>query len=137
MNNRVMLIRLAQSEKVRFLLAGCANTVFGFPVFTGFYLLLTPYFIHYLVIVFISQVISITSAFFVYKKFVFQSKSNPFQEYIRFVSVYLFGLFLNIVLMITLVDFVKIDALLSQGIATMLIIVLSYVGHRKYSFKVS
>jgi len=135
MSSRVLLVRIIKNEKIRYILAGCANTVFGFAIFTTFYFILNPYSIHYIVTLLTSQAVAITSAFFVYKKFVFQTKANLFQEYMRFVSVYLFGIFLNLILMVVLVDFAKVDIILSQGVATILIVILSYVTHKNFSFK--
>jgi putative flippase GtrA len=130
------ILGLWQNDKVRYLLAGCWNTLFGYSVFVGLYYLLTPYAFHYIIVLLLSQVITITSAFLVYKFFVFKSRSNPIYEYLRFVSVYLVGLLLNLGLLVILVDYAKLDAILSQGMATVLIVVLSYVSHRNFSFRV-
>jgi putative flippase GtrA len=129
------LLGLLQYQKLRYLLAGGWNTVFGFSVFVGLYYLLQPYSVHYIVVILASQVITITSAFFVYKFFVFKSKENPFYEYLRFFTVYLVGLVLNIAMMIGLVDFANVDPILSQAFAIILVIVFSYVSHKNFSFR--
>ncbi len=134
------IAQLVISEKFRYLLAGAWNTLFGFLAFAGLFFLLTPYSVHYRVILLISQAIAITSAFLVYKFFVFNSNSNsysnPVHEYIRFVLVYLVALTLNFALMFALVDFAKLDAIFSQGISTVLTVLVSYVSHKKFSFRV-
>lgn len=119
------------------MLAGGANTVFGFSLFTGLYYLLIPYSVHYTQILLISQVIAITCAFLVYRIFVFKStRNNPFFEYVRFVLVYGVALLLNMVLIVALVDFGKLNAIIAQGFSTLLIILLSYFSHRKLTFRV-
>lgn len=127
-----MLIR---SQKIRYLLGGGFNAVFGYGVFVGVYYALMRYGVHYLVIVAISQAIAITCAFFNYRYFVFRSAGNPWWEYCRFVSVYLLAAILNGVVMIALVDWLGLTVLVGQALTVIIVVAVSYFGHRRFTFR--
>lgn len=119
--------------KRRFLIVGAYNTVFGYGAFVVVKETL-PDNAHYLIVLFISFSISIIHAFVVQKYFVFRTKGNIFGELSRFISVNLSALALNSVILSVLVGFC-LNVLVAQAVSTLLTILLSYVGHRKFSFR--
>ena len=121
-------------EKIRFILVGCFNTFFGFAVFALLYLLADAY-IHYLIILVLSNFISVAVAFLMLKFFVFQTQGNYLNEFMRCYVTYLIMLILNALLLYLMVDTLAQGVVLSQFIITALIVVLSYLGHKYFSFQ--
>lgn len=127
----------------RYLLVGGWNTLFGYATFALLTMLLTdrvPY--AYMVANVIANVIAITVAFLGYKWFVFKTRGNYLREYLRTFTVYGFSMLLGLVLLPILVvvtgHFVhdqKLVPYIAQAAAIPLIVVLSFVGHKKYSFR--
>ncbi len=123
-------------EKIRYLVAGGWNTVFGYGTFAAMFFFWGDY-IHYMAIMIISYIVSVSNAYISYKFFVFKTKGNYLREYLRFYLVYGFAFILNIVLLPVSVEVFKINPLISQAAIVMVTVVFSYLGHKNYSFDVS
>ena len=123
----------AHEEKVRYLIVGGWNTVFGFMAFVGLYYFLGEIF-HYISILTISYVASISNAYVFYKIFVFKTKGNYLKEYLRFYLVYGLVYAMNILLLPLFVEILKINIIIAQGIILFFTVVISYTGHKYYSF---
>lgn len=121
-------------QKIRYLIVGGWNTVFGYAVFAALYFWLAGS-IHYLVILSISYVLSITNAYIGYKLFVFRSKGNIVREYLRFYVVYGAVFLVNLAVLPLLVEIGDLNMYISQALVTMLTIIGSYVLHKNFSFK--
>jgi putative flippase GtrA len=85
----------------------------------------------------ISNIISITNAYICYKFFVFKTRGNYIKEYLRFYLVYGIAFALNILLLPLFVRYLKIHPLVAQAIVTLFTIIISYWGHRHFSFRLS
>jgi len=116
------------------LLGGAFHAVFGYLAFVAVYHLSIRHAVHYLVVVVVSQAIAITCAFFDYRF----SCSGP-KETLDGVSairlVYVVAAVLNVALMFGLVDWNRLDVLVSQAIATVVIVYVSYSSHRSFTFR--
>jgi putative flippase GtrA len=123
-------------EKLRFLLIGGANTAFGLFAFAALYFLL-PESVHYLIILVLANFVSVLFAYFMLKIFVFQTKGSYLKEFVRCYSVYLSILGLNAVLLFICVSLLHFPVLLSQIGVTVLLVIYSYIGHKKFSFRIS
>jgi putative flippase GtrA len=121
-------------EKIRFLVVGGWNTVFGYCVFTVLYLFFP---VHYMLDMIISNIISITNSYICYKFFVFKTKGNYLLEYLRFYLVYGTAFLLNIVLLPLFVKYFKIHVLVSQAMVLIFVVIISYFGHKYFSFRIS
>lgn len=119
--------------KRRFLIAGAYNTAFGYCAFVTIKVML-PDNAHYLVILFISFSISLLQAFLVQKYLVFQTKGNIFSEFFRFISVNISAFVLNSIILSALVG-ICLNVLVAQAFSTILTILLSYFGHRRFTFR--
>jgi putative flippase GtrA len=128
-------IYVKHKQKVDYLLVGGWNTVFGYLTFLALYYLLSHR-IHYLFLLVISNILSITNAYIGYKIFVFKTKGNYFREYLRFYVVYGSALALNLVLLPLCVEIFRLSPPLAQGILTFINVGFSYFGHKYFSFKV-
>lgn len=125
---------IAHEQKIRYLIIGGWNTVFGYGVFAALYFWLEGS-IHYLVILSISYVLSITNAYIGYKFFVFQTKGNIVREYLRFYVVYAAAFLVNLAILPLLVEIGDLNMYISQALVTMLTIIGSYILHKNFSFK--
>lgn len=121
-------------EKINYLLVGGWNTVFGYLTFVVLYYLLHQQ-IHYLILLIISNILSITNAYIGYKIFVFRTKGNYLNEYLRFYVVYGLALLLNLILLPLVVELFKINPVIAQAIIMFINVVFSYLGHKNFSFR--
>ncbi|WP_447984329.1 GtrA family protein [Nitrospira sp. Nam74] len=120
--------------KLHYLLVGGWNTIFGYGVFVVLHYATVPLHIHYEVVLILSQIISVTSAYLLYKKFVFRTKGHYFQEYCRFWAFYWLSLLANVVLLPLLVEVLHQDLILSQALLIVLSAVTSYFWHANHTF---
>jgi len=120
--------------KLHYLLIGIWNTIFGYGVFVALYYWTARFNIHYEVVLVLSQIISVTNAYILYKKFVFRTKGNFVQEYFRFCTFYWLSFMTNIFLLPLLVEVLRQDPMLSQGLLTLGTAAMSYFWHANYTF---
>ena len=118
---------------IRYLIAGGYNTVFGFAVFTGLFFLLESD-LHYLGIAIITQIISITNSYIVYRVFVFKSRGSIINEYFRIYIVYGISFILGIALLTLLVEFAGLHPVLAQFFVIIITVIVSYIGNRRFTF---
>lgn len=121
-------------QKIRYLIIGGWNTVFGYGVFAGLYFWLSGS-VHYLLILSISYVLSITNAYIGYKIFVFRTKGNILKEYLRFYVVYGVSFLFNLATLPIFVEMLKFNMYAAQAVVTIITILGSYVLHKKFSFR--
>jgi putative flippase GtrA len=123
--------------KVHYLLVGGWNTFFGYSVFITLYYVTASFNVHYEVVLVLSQIINVTSAYLFYKKFVFKTKGNYFQEYFRFWQFYWLSLVVNLVSLPVLVELLHLNLILSQGLLTVATGVSSYFWHTNHTFSLA
>lgn len=93
--------------------------------------------IHYSVILTIGYVIGISQAYLCYKFLVFRTKGNYLREYLRFYLVYGIAFLFNLAMLPFFVEVLKISPIISQGVIVLLTVIISYLGHKRFSFSVS
>ena len=125
---------LNDKVKVRFILAGIINTVFGLSAYPIIYYSLAKFNLHYLVILFISQVICITFSYATNKVFVFKTTGNVWSEYIKFSSFYLSYFLVNLGALPFMVEILKMNPIFAQIIFTFVVAISSFFWHSKISF---
>lgn len=128
--------KLMSDKRVSFLLVGGFNTFLGF----GIYTLLTIWVFHglrfgYLFSLVISYAVGISAGFFLYRRFVYKVKGNLIPDFVKFTSVYLFSISLNLILLPLFVQFTPIGPVLSQAIVLVITTLVSYFGHGYFSFR--
>lgn len=121
-------------QKIRYLIIGGWNTLFGYGVFSGLYFWLSGN-IHYLVILSLSYIISITNTYIGYKLFVFRTKGNILREYFRFYLVYGVSFLVNLASLPFLLEILHLNMYVAQALITLLTVIGSYVLHKNFSFK--
>ncbi len=125
---------LKHAEKLQYLLIGGWNTVFGYSVFIALYYGTARFNIHYVVVLVLSQVINITSAYLLYKKFVFKTSGNYLREYCRFCTFYWLSFSVNLILLPALVELLWLNPIIAQGLLIIATAVASYLWHAHYTF---
>ncbi|WP_457101026.1 GtrA family protein [Microbacterium sp. P5_E9] len=138
MANRItrLTARVAADQRIRFLMVGGTNTIVGYAVFAALATwVFADVYLGYLVSLVISYVIAITLAFVLYRRFVFVVKGNVVGDFIRFVSVYIVAILANAAALPLLVEVLRLHPLPAQAIVLIATTVLSFVGHKYFSFR--
>ncbi len=127
----------------RYLLVGAWNTLFGYGSYAFFTAILSPMIPYsYIAASVISSLLSISVSYLGYKWFVFKTKGNYLREWVRCVAVYsggiLFGV-LTLPVLVTLIRrntrFVTQAPYIAGALLTVFMVVYSFVGHKKFSFR--
>lgn len=132
---------LLRDERVAFLLVGGFNTAFAFLLFAG--LAATagraldaaglPV-LGSLVPLAGSYAVAVLVAFALYRRLVFRVRGHVLRDLARFVSVYAVSITLNAVSLPLLVA-LGVPRLVAQALIVVVITLISYVGHRWFSFR--
>ncbi len=131
-----LVARLVADQRVRFVLVGGINTVLGYALFA---LLVTVAgrSIGYLGSLYISYAIAIVAAFVMHRRFTFRvhATGRVAVDFLRFCSVYVVSLSINTVALPLLVEVVHWHPLVAQAGIVMVTTLVSYFGHRFFSFR--
>lgn len=126
------LAGLLKHHQVRYLLvAGCTSLGYLALVAIGYQVLGW----HYMVAILVAQVITICTAFWFYRGFVFNSKGTVWVDFVRFLSVWSTGAIAGIVGTPFLVEVFGMNPLVAQVLAIIIVAVGSYLGHTFFSFR--
>lgn len=128
------LLRLVRDQRVAFLLVGATNTVIGTIWFIVFQALVQSR-AGYMVVLLCAHVASVLCAFVLYRYFVFRVRGHVLRDLGRFELVNLTSLGVNAVLLPLLVELLHWPVLLSQLSITGATMVVSFFGHRGFSFR--
>jgi len=120
--------------KVRYLVIGSWNTIFGYCLGVSLFVLMNKHF-HIVFIACVANIIAISMSFFTYKKFVFKTNGNWVSEYIRCYVVYGFNAVLGIFLLWFFVDIVRVNIWISQGLSILFTVFISFFLHKNFTFK--
>jgi putative flippase GtrA len=127
--------------KVRFVLVGAWNTVFGFGTFLAFYSILASVVASrsavYMSALTLSNIIAITNAYIFHKYLTFRSPITGFAaitEFFRFASSYAFTFAISLALMPFLVEVIGFNARIAGGLVLLICLVVGYVCHSRFSF---
>ena len=123
-------------EPLAYLLVGAWNTLFGYAVFALLYYLLGAH-LHVDVILLLSFAPSIVNAYIGYRYVVFRSTGSMTRELPRFIVVYAVTLAANLVVLPLALRWLPWNVYVVQGLFTAVIVALSYLGHKFFSFRKS
>ena len=129
-------IKLLNVIPKKFMIVGIINTIFGYLIGLLNYLLFYIK-IGIIRVGFLNNIIAITFSFTLLKFFVFKTTNiNWFLEYIRSYVVYGIQGLAGILTLWVCVSFFYINIFFSQAISILTTVLLSYLGHKKFTFKV-
>ena len=126
--------RMLQRQVVRFVLVGGFNSAFSYGLFAALQLTLGRW-IHYLVLVVASTIVSIVEAYVAQRWLVWRVSGRWWRELVRFSSVYGVALAVNLVLLPLLVEVVGLPVLVGQAIVMVANACGTFVIHRAFTFK--
>jgi putative flippase GtrA len=136
-----LILRLLRDQRVQYLIVGGLNTLVGFGLFVGFDLTVGRYFdtvantvVGSLVTLVLAHILGVLFAFTLYRRFVFKVTGHVLRDLARFESVYLVALGINAVVLPLLVQ-LGVNRILAQALITITTTVISYLGHRFFSFR--
>jgi putative flippase GtrA len=121
------------SRGFRYVAVGGFNTLFGLAVFAGLLTLFGDS-LHYLVILLVSHVIAVLTAFALHRSLVFRVRKHFWRDLYRFWSVYLVALGANLVCLPLSVELLHLSPLLAQALIITITALVSYVAHARFSF---
>jgi putative flippase GtrA len=122
------------SEKLRYLLVGGWNTVFGYLTGVTFFLMLSQH-LNIILIAIISNIIAITMSFITYKILVFKTSGRWFTEYLKCYLVYGINALIGVFFLWLFVDRYSINIWLAQGAIIVLTVMFSYLLHKRFTFR--
>lgn len=135
---RGRLARLARDQRVRFLAVGGFNTLAGYGVYSLFFWLWGETLgdqVGPVASLLAAHVLVSGFAFVIYRRFVFRVSGSLVKDYVRFQSVYVVSLGINVLLLWLLAGVLEWNAYLAQGAVVLVITIASFVGHRYFSFR--
>ncbi|WP_150307186.1 GtrA family protein [Planctomonas psychrotolerans] len=132
---RRLAITVLRDQRIRFLIVGGINTLVGYLVYAALTVWVFPDVrFGYLISLALSYVVAIGLAFVLYRRFVFRVHGNVLQDLLRFVTVYLVAITINAIALPLLVEVLSVPPLLAQLIVLVGTTLLSFFGHRSFSF---
>lgn len=139
MDRRPLLGRMARfyqrrREQILYLVVGAWNTLFGYLVWALLQYLLHDY-IYYLFILVIAWFPAVLNAYVCYRHFVFRSKGSVWRELPRFSLVYLGTLCVGLIGLPILLRLLPFSIYVIQALFTAVVVVLSYLSHKYFSFR--
>ena len=122
------------SQKIRYLLAGIWNTLFGYFLGVGVYVWI-GHKIHIILISIFCNVIAISMAFLAYKLFVFRTPGEWIGEYLKMYLAYGFTAIIGILLTWVFVDLLDINIWITQAIVLIFLFIISFFLNKNFTFK--
>jgi putative flippase GtrA len=122
---------------IRFLVVGVWNTLVGYGSFYGLYFLLTPHGVHYLVVLTLAQIVSVTNGYLCQRIFVFGSAERLFRAFFKFTLVYWITFAINAAALPLLVNLAGVSPLAAQTGLIAVSTIGSYFAHARFSFRPS
>jgi putative flippase GtrA len=122
-----------RSRQVRFVAVGIWNTLFAYAVWASLQALLGDR-LHYLIILVLAWPIAVLNAYFCHRKLVFHSDESIRSELPRFSTIYILSLLASLIALPILLQVLPFSIYVVQAGFTIAVVVVSYLGHRSFSF---
>jgi len=131
------LFRLVRDRRVAFLIVGGINTLMGTAWFILFQSLLGDTFgqYTYMLSLLCAHVCAVLTAFVLYRRFVFRVRGHVWLDLWRFELVNLSALGINALALPFVVQVLGLQPIPAQLLVTCVTALISYFGHRDFSFR--
>ena len=123
-------------KKLRYIVAGAVNTIFGYLVGVQLYKILFLDF-HILLIGILINIINISFSFITYKIFVFETRDGWILEYLKSYITYGISAIVGVSLLWGMISIMDLSIWYAQAYSMVLVAILSYFGHNHFTFKKS
>lgn len=130
---KILDIWFKLDDKIRFLFIGGVNAAISYVIFA-----IAVFFIgeqHYQICAAIQWAISSVTSYINQKFFVFQTKGNYLNEYLKCCAAWFVSYLINVIILELLMRFVLKNAYVSQFISIFLVSVITYVLFKYFAFK--
>tara|TARA_B100001093_G_scaffold28052_1_gene24508 strand:- start:1010 stop:1417 length:408 start_codon:yes stop_codon:yes gene_type:complete len=127
------LNKLIDNQKIKYVLVGSYNTLFGYLTFVLIFYNFSDVASHSLLLG-ITHFIAVTHNFFTYKRWVFNVKENLLKNYFKFHQVCLLLYIINLILFLCFTKMMNMNIYFAQGLILVIIIILGYFMNKSYSF---
>lgn len=127
---------LWQDRRIRYLIVGGWNTVFGVVLFVVLQVLLQEV-LPYPVVLLIAQVIAILQAHWSQRTLVWRTRGAFWSELTRFSAVYAGSYLANLALLAALVEIAGWSVIPAQILAGSVMLVVTYLVNRAWTFRVA
>ncbi len=128
--------------KIKFVLVGLWNTVFGYALFVGLDFLFTPFFekryVAYMSAAILANILAILNAYIFHKFVTFRSSLRGraiIPEFMRFLSMYLISYLFCIIFLPVFVELFHFDPKVAGALLIPITTIISYLGHKNFSFR--
>jgi putative flippase GtrA len=121
-------------EKIRYLIVGTINTIFGIGVYPFLYLLFDFWKNHYLYLMLVCWILSTTFSFITNRNIVFRSTSSYISQYLKYIPYHLVNLLLNWILLYFMTNFLNLSPLICQLVIGIISAFLGYLWYSRFVF---
>ena len=135
-------LKTKHNVKVKFIIVGIWNTIFGYGIFclfdTLFAWLFSTRSAAYMCAIVLSQILAVINAYIWHKYITFKSEAKGraiIAEFFRFSMTYVVTFCLSLVLLPALVEIGHFHPKIAAAIIIFICTVISYLGHSRFSFK--
>jgi putative flippase GtrA len=142
LSNTFAALKTKHQVKVKFVLVGIWNTIFGYGLFclfdTLFAWLLASRSAAYMCAMVLAQILGVINAYIFHKYITFKSEAKGkaiIAEFFRFSTTYLVTFCLSLILLPTLVEINHIHPKIAAAIIIIICAVISYFSHSMFSFR--
>jgi len=131
------ILKLARQHetKLRFIVAGGLNTLFGLAAFPVLMWTFASMSAHYLIILTIAQIFSVSFSFLTNKFLVFRTSGNYLAEFGKFVTFHAAYFVANLVALPIMVELLGVPPIWGQFAFAAGVIVSSYFWHSRITFQ--
>ncbi|QSF44669.1 GtrA family protein [Paenibacillus tianjinensis] len=119
------------TQTYRFIIVGILNTIVGFGVYAIYLHFINN---NYLQALITSHIIGVAHSYIWNNKWTFTMNKISFKSIVRFISVYAITFFVNLLLLSLFIDRIGTNKLIGQGLALFITTLVSYTGHKYWSF---
>jgi len=121
-----------KKKKIRFFLVGGINTLATYILFA----LLLYVNIHYLLANIVVYITGILFGYIGNKIFTFKTKEKSKREFFRYSLVSIICFLISNFNLYCLIDLLKINKYFSVATSTIIIVIISWIGHSRFSFRI-
>lgn len=132
-------VAYGEMQPVRFILWGGINTVAAYVIYLALYWTLSDYFpsqFAYMASFFVSLIATVILGYFLHCRFTFHVTPWNSIQFHKYYSLYIGTTILNVLLLPLMVESAGVSPEISQGILYVAMPVLSYLGHKKFTFRI-
>ncbi|MBT3538542.1 GtrA family protein [Candidatus Parcubacteria bacterium] len=123
--------RFLNRQFIMFVVIGSINTALGYGVYIACLYFLS---MHYALALVVEYIFGIINSYIWNRRFTFRSKKQHSETFGKFVMVYVVMFLLNYIFLYIFIDILHWHVAASQIVALMLIVPITFVAHKSWSF---